>query len=113
MMRLPPPRAGRGRVRRGPRAALPLTARGKRIAGVLLACMLVLFALDQIFPPPLERVREVSPVVLDRNGEWLMAFTTRQGTWRLEARLDEIETANADRRAAGPDSTSVDLDAEE
>lgn len=78
-------------MRRGPRAALPLTARGKRIAGVLLACMLVLFALDQIFPPPLERVREVSPVVLDHNGEWLMAFTTRQGTWRLEARLDEID----------------------
>lgn len=53
--------------------------------------MLALFALDQIFPPPLARVREVSPVVVDRDGEWLMAFTTRQGTWRLEARLDEID----------------------
>jgi penicillin-binding protein 1C len=53
--------------------------------------MLSLFALDLAFPPPLERVREVSPVVVDRNGEWLMAFTTAAGKWRLEARLDEID----------------------
>jgi len=78
-------------MRRGPRVALPLTPRGKRIASFLLACLLTLFTLDQIFPPPLQRVRDVSPVVLDHNGEWLMAFTTRQGTWRLEARLDEID----------------------
>jgi penicillin-binding protein 1C len=58
---------------------------------VLLVAMLMLFALDQMFPPPLARVRDVSPVVVDRHGEWLMAFTTRQGTWRLEARLDEID----------------------
>jgi penicillin-binding protein 1C len=30
-------------------------------------------------------------VVVDQNGEWLMAFTTRGGTWRLEARLGEID----------------------
>lgn len=78
-------------MRRGPRASLTLSSNGKRWASVLFACMVTLFALDQIFPPPLERVRDVSPVVLDHNGEWLMAFTTRQGTWRLEARLDEID----------------------
>ncbi|MBY0564123.1 MAG: penicillin-binding protein 1C [Hyphomonadaceae bacterium] len=78
-------------MRRGPRAPLPLTQRGKQIAAACIVLLLSLFALDQIFPPPLERVRDVSPVVLDRNGEWLMAFTTRQGTWRLEARLDEID----------------------
>jgi penicillin-binding protein 1C len=70
---------------------LPLTQKGRRIAAGLLAAMLSIFALDQVFPPPLERVRDVSPVVLDRNGEWLMAFTTRQGTWRLEAQLNEID----------------------
>jgi len=53
--------------------------------------MLTVFAMDQAFAPPLERVREISPVVVDHNGEWLMAFTTREGTWRLEARLDEID----------------------
>ena len=78
-------------IRRGPRAALPLTPRGRRWAQVLLALLLTLFALDQLFPPPLARVRDVSPVVLDHNGEWLMAFTTREGKWRLEARLDEID----------------------
>jgi penicillin-binding protein 1C len=78
-------------VRRGPRAPLPLTPRQRPWAIALLALMLTLFALDQMFPPPLARVREVSPVVVDAHGEWLMAFTTRQGTWRLEARLDEID----------------------
>jgi penicillin-binding protein 1C len=76
---------------RGPRAALPLTAKQRPWAIALIAVLLTLFSLDQIFPPPLARVREVSPVVVDRNGEWLMAFTTSQGTWRLDARLDEID----------------------
>ena len=78
-------------MRRGPRTPLPLTAKGRRWATVLLVAMLSLFTLDQLFAPPLERVREVSPVVVDHHGEWLMAFTTRQGAWRLEARLDEID----------------------
>jgi penicillin-binding protein 1C len=78
-------------MKRGPRLPLPLSAKGRRWATVLLVAMLSLFTLDQLFAPPLERVREVSPVVLDHRGEWLMAFTTRQGTWRLEARLDEID----------------------
>jgi penicillin-binding protein 1C len=78
-------------MRRGPRVALPLTPGGKRWASALLVVLLSLFSLDVLFPPPLARVRDVSPVVLDRNGEWLMAFTTGQGTWRLEARLDEVD----------------------
>ncbi len=77
--------------RRGPRAALPLSARGKRVAWTLIAFMLSVFALDLAFPPPLHRLQDVSPVVVDRNGEWLMAFTTEDGAWRLEARLDEID----------------------
>ncbi|MGQ0533854.1 MAG: penicillin-binding protein 1C [Caulobacteraceae bacterium] len=78
-------------MKRGPRVTLPLTSSGKRWASVLLIAMLTLFTLDQAFAPPLQRVREVSPVVVDHNGEWLMAFTTPEGTWRLEARLDEID----------------------
>jgi penicillin-binding protein 1C len=78
-------------MRRGPRVALPLTTGGKRWARVLLVALFAVFTLDQFFAPPLQRVREVSPVVLDHNGEWLMAFTTRDGAWRLEARLDEID----------------------
>lgn len=78
-------------MRRGPRAALPLDAKQKPWAWALIAFLLTVFALDQAFAPPLDRVREVSPVVVDRNGEWLMAFTTREGAWRLEARLDQID----------------------
>lgn len=78
-------------MKRGPRAALPLTARGQRVAAALLALMLGVFALDVALPPPLERVRIVSPVVTDRDGRWLMAFTTPSGTWRLAADLDQID----------------------
>ena len=67
------------RSRRGTPYALPLNATQKRWAAGAVALMLSLFALDLAFPPPLERVREVSPVVVDRNGEWLMAFTTAAG----------------------------------
>ena len=70
---------------------LPLTHKQRGWARVLLVLMLTLFTLDVTFPPPLQRVRDVSPVVLDRHGQWLMAFTTTNGTWRLEARLDEID----------------------
>jgi penicillin-binding protein 1C len=78
-------------MRRGPRAALPLGARGRRWAAALAAAMLSLFALDLALPPPLARVADLSPVVLDRNGQWLMAFTTPSGRWRLAARLDEVD----------------------
>jgi penicillin-binding protein 1C len=70
---------------------MPLRKPQRRIASALLAVMVLLFALDLALPPPLARVRTVSPVVVDAHGEWLMAFTTRTGTWRLEARLDEID----------------------
>ena len=78
-------------IKRGPRLALPLSDKQRGWARVLLVLMVTLFTLDVTFPPPLQRVRDVSPVVLDRHGQWLMAFTTTNGTWRLEARLDEID----------------------
>jgi penicillin-binding protein 1C len=70
---------------------LPLSAKQKSLAKVFLALMLALITLDFAFPPPLQRIRDVSPVVLDRNGQWLMAFTNAHGRWRLAARLDEID----------------------
>jgi penicillin-binding protein 1C len=79
------------RLRRGPRAAPPLGAAGRRWASAAIAIMLVLFALDVAFPPPLDRARVVSPVVLDREGVWLRAFQTPEGKWRLAARLKEID----------------------
>ncbi|KAF0170802.1 MAG: penicillin-binding protein 1C, partial [Caulobacteraceae bacterium] len=56
-----------------------------------VVAMLVLFALDVALPPPLERAHVLSPVVLDKDGAWLRAFTTTEGKWRLAARLDEVD----------------------
>ena len=53
--------------------------------------MLALITLDFAFPPPLSRINDVSPVVVDRHGQWLMAFTNAQGRWRLAAQLDDID----------------------
>jgi len=77
-------------TKRGPRVCPHFTGAWKRVAWGVIALMLGAFALDLAFPPPLERLRDVSPVVLDRNGDWLVAFTTH-GRWRLAARLDEID----------------------
>lgn len=63
----------------------------KRACAALACVMLVLFAADVALPPPLQRVSDVSPVVLDKDGVWLRAFTTRDGRWRLQARLNEID----------------------
>lgn len=80
-----------GRTRRGPRVPPPLSPRGKRIAWAFIIASLILFALDLAFPPPLHRADIVSPVVLDRNGQWVRALQTPEGRWRLAARLDEID----------------------
>jgi penicillin-binding protein 1C len=65
--------------------------RTKRICAVVAGLMLAVFALDVALPPPLQRVRDVSPVVVDKDGVWLRAFTTKDGRWRLQARLNEID----------------------
>ncbi len=67
------------------------SAKVKRVCVVLACVMVSLFALDVLLPPPLQRVRDVSPVVLDKDGVWLRAFTTKEGRWRMQARLDEID----------------------
>jgi len=89
-------------MRRGPRVAPPLSEKARSwVSGVVIA-MVTLLALDLAFPPPLERLANVSPVVVDREGQWLMAFTTcdvatRQrthrcdGKWRLAAQLGEVD----------------------
>ncbi|MGE3141948.1 MAG: penicillin-binding protein 1C [Hyphomonadaceae bacterium] len=80
-----------GRMRRGPRFPLPLSKHGRAAAWTVLVLMLAVFALDLAFPPPLDRARVVSPVVLDHNGAWLRAMQTPEGRWRLAARLNEID----------------------
>lgn len=72
-----------GRVWRAVRARPRLAA--------VLACLAALAVADLAAAPPLAAAGQVSPVVLDRNGDWLRAFTTPAGRWRLAADLDQTD----------------------
>ncbi|MDH4412571.1 MAG: penicillin-binding protein 1C, partial [Rhizobium sp.] len=48
---------------------------------------------DRNYPPPLEAAREVSTEILDRDGQLLRAFATREGLWRLETTVDDVDPA--------------------
>ena len=63
----------------------------RRIAVTAAVFVAGLLALDQIFPPPLERGAALSAMVTDRNGRPLRAFPTAEGRWRFQADLDEID----------------------
>ncbi len=63
-------------------------------AVMLLLCGLGLWGLDQAdraYPPPLDAAREMSREVVDRDGELLRAFTTRDGYWRLPVDIDAVD----------------------
>jgi penicillin-binding protein 1C len=57
----------------------------------LLAAETALSVADVLCPPPLERARHASPVILDRDGAWLRALPVEGGRWRLRADLDRID----------------------
>ncbi len=63
----------------------------KRTAIALVVLAGTLFALDRIFPPPLEKADQVSILVHDRHERPLRALPLANGTWRLQADLDEID----------------------
>ncbi|UCH75999.1 MAG: penicillin-binding protein 1C [Rhodospirillales bacterium] len=48
-------------------------------------------AADRLFPPKLERLEDVSTLVLDSEGRVLRAFTTNEGIWRLPAASRSID----------------------
>lgn len=45
---------------------------------------------DRLLPPSLERARQMSTIVVDREGRLLRAFVTKSGTWRLPANVDDV-----------------------
>jgi penicillin-binding protein 1C len=63
----------------------------------------MLIALDLLFPPPLKRAQDLSPMVTDRNGEWLHAFATPEGRWRFAADLDAVDPVFVERLIAVED----------
>ncbi|MDA4629975.1 transglycosylase domain-containing protein, partial [Escherichia coli] len=46
---------------------------------------------DKKFPPPLEKAVEVSPEVVDANGQLLRAFATSEGRWRLRTTAADVD----------------------
>ena len=78
-------------MKRGRTLAWAHSSKLQRACAALALIMLALFAADVAFPPPLQRAAQVSPVVLDKDGAWLRAFTTKEGRWRLEAKIDQID----------------------
>jgi len=49
-------------------------------------------AVERLGPPDLDKVREVSTIVLDRHDQLLRAFTTKDGRWRLPvAAAEEVD----------------------
>ncbi|HRD66217.1 MAG TPA: penicillin-binding protein 1C [Candidatus Competibacter sp.] len=60
----------------------------------LLAAMLTVvavLALDRWLPPPLDRSRQTSMLVLDGRDRLLRGFAVAEGVWRLPARPEEVE----------------------
>jgi penicillin-binding protein 1C len=59
-------------------------------AGALLGALVGgALTLDALFPPPLERLRDVSVTVTDRAGAPLRVFTNAAGAWRLPATAED------------------------
>ncbi|WP_246307207.1 hypothetical protein [Azospirillum melinis] len=46
--------------------------------------------LDRLFPPPLDRLADLSVTVTDRKGQPLRVFTNAAGAWRLPATVDDV-----------------------
>ncbi len=59
-----------------------------------------LAAVDVALPPPLEKAEALSPLAVDRHGEWLHAFSTDEGRWRFAADLDDIDPVFVERLIA-------------
>ncbi len=78
-------------------------SRWRRISFAALAVVMSIAALDLLFPPPLDRATQLSPLVTDRDGEWLHAFATPEGRWRFEADLETIDPVFVERLIAVED----------
>ncbi|SFI57140.1 penicillin-binding protein 1C [Phyllobacterium sp. CL33Tsu] len=48
-------------------------------------------AADRAYPPPLQKARDISPEVLDADGQLLRAFATPGGHWRLGTKATDVD----------------------
>ena len=64
--------------------------KGRWLTAIALASV-VLLALDHRLPPPLDRARQTSALVLDADARLLRGFTVAEGVWRLPARPEDVD----------------------
>ncbi|MBC2884931.1 penicillin-binding protein 1C [Ochrobactrum sp. CM-21-5] len=67
------------------------------IGGAAVVCAAALAVmgldwLDQAYPPPLPERLTISTEVMDRDGELLRAYATPDGYWRLNTRIEDVDT---------------------
>ncbi len=63
----------------------------RRVAVVAFYASVLLLALDFLFPPPLDRAKHVSAVVMDQRGAVLRVFPVDDGKWRMRAHIDKLD----------------------
>lgn len=85
----------------------------KRSLAVVTAAFV---GVNVLLPPPTTEAEKSSPVVLDKDGQWIAGFTIDEGTWRIAANLDDIDPRFIKRLIAIEDSrfythSGVDLPA--
>lgn len=68
-----------------------------------VACAFGLDGLDNAYPPPLEAAMERSAEVVDRDGLLLRAFATKEGRWRLEPDMADVDRRFVDMLTAFED----------
>ena len=63
----------------------------KRLAILFAVSLAAILVLDKLFPPPIERGRDVSIMISDRDDRPLRAIPRENGSWRFAANLDNID----------------------
>lgn len=81
--------AAAGLARPAAGARRPGTRRRRALAAFALLLLLA-FALDRLFPPPIPDARDGGAVVLAADGTPLRAFANREGVWRYPVTIDQV-----------------------
>ncbi|GAA0610233.1 penicillin-binding protein 1C [Paenochrobactrum glaciei] len=61
------------------------------VSGIAIVGTISLNMLDQAFPPPLPERLTVSTEMMDRDDHLLRAFTTPDGYWRLNTKIEDVD----------------------
>ena len=75
----------------------------RRGLALLALTLMGLWLLDAASPPPVERARQTSVLVLDAQDRMLRAFTSPPGVWRLPAQVEQVDPLYLDMLRAYED----------